>query len=81
MAPSSPEPPDYRPPIDPGQQPMERSPAQAAREAALAEVSATLLNVEQAVRRADRAYRERLQATHKVLFRAAYFGGDQQRLM
>lgn len=73
---------------------------QAAREAAMAEVEETLLNIEQAIRRADRAYRavvsragdanlehalsdalRQLEATRKTLFQAAYFAGDQQRLI
>ena len=43
----------YRPVIDPRSE-MERSPEQVAREAALHEVEETLLNIEQAIRRADR---------------------------
>jgi len=43
----------YRPVID-SRSEMERSPEQAAREAALHEVEETLLNIEQAIRRADR---------------------------
>lgn len=43
----------YRPVVDPRSD-MERSPEQAARELALHEVEATLLNIEQAIRRADR---------------------------
>jgi hypothetical protein len=44
----------YRPVID-SRSEMERSPEQAAREAALHEVEETLLNIEQAIRRADHA--------------------------
>jgi hypothetical protein len=43
----------YRPVID-SRSEMERSPEQVAREAALHEVAETLLNIEQAIRRADR---------------------------
>lgn len=43
----------YRPVIDSGSE-MERSPDQAAREAAMHEVEETILNIEQAIRRADR---------------------------
>jgi hypothetical protein len=43
----------YRPVIDSRSQ-MERSPEQVAREDALREVEETLLNIEQAIRRADR---------------------------
>jgi hypothetical protein len=45
--------PVYRPVVDPRGD-MERSPEQAARETALHEVEETLLNIEQAIRRADR---------------------------
>jgi hypothetical protein len=44
---------DYRPVIEPRSE-TERSPEQIARELALHEVEATLLNIEQAIRRADR---------------------------
>jgi hypothetical protein len=44
---------DYRPVIESGSE-MERSPEQIAREAALHEVEETLLNIEHAIRRADR---------------------------
>lgn len=43
----------YRPVVDPSSD-MERSPEQAASEAALHEVEETILNIEQAIRRADR---------------------------
>lgn len=43
----------YRPVID-SRSEMERSPEQAARETAMHEVEETLLNIEQAIRRADR---------------------------
>lgn len=43
----------YRPVID-SRSEMERSPEQVAREDALREVEETLLNIEQAIRRADR---------------------------
>jgi hypothetical protein len=46
----------YRPVVDPRCD-MERSPEQAARELALHEVEETLLNIEQAIRRADRGRR------------------------
>ncbi|PZS38723.1 MAG: hypothetical protein DLM62_12175 [Pseudonocardiales bacterium] len=45
---------DYRPVIDPRSE-MERSPEQVAREDALRQVEETLLNIEEAIRRADRA--------------------------
>jgi soluble cytochrome b562 len=44
---------DYRPVIE-SRSEMERSPEQIAHEAALHEVEETLLNIEQAIRRADR---------------------------
>jgi hypothetical protein len=44
---------EYRPVIE-SRSEMERSPEQIAREAALHEVEETLLNIEQAIRRADR---------------------------
>lgn len=48
--------PDYTPIVD-DSSPMARTPDQVACEAAMREVSETLLNIEQAVRRADRAHR------------------------
>ncbi len=45
---------DYRPVIDPRSD-MERSPEQVAHEDALHQVEQTLLNIEEAIRRADRA--------------------------
>lgn len=45
---------EYRPVIDPRSD-MERSAEQVAREAALHQVEETLLNIEEAIRRADRA--------------------------
>jgi hypothetical protein len=44
----------YRPVIDPRSE-MERSPEQVTHEAAMHEVEQTLLNIEQAIRRANRA--------------------------
>lgn len=44
---------EYRPVIEPGSTP-ERSPQDVAREQAMHEVEQTLLNVEEAIRRADR---------------------------
>jgi hypothetical protein len=58
---------DYRPVID-SRSESERSPAQVAREAALHEVEETLLNIEQAIKRADRARR------------TIPAGGDEQNL-
>lgn len=46
----------YRPVIDPPSD-SERTPGQVAREAALHEVEETLLNIEQAIKRADRGRR------------------------
>jgi hypothetical protein len=45
---------DYRPVVE-SRSDTERSPGQVAREAALHEVEETLLNIEQAIKRADRA--------------------------
>lgn len=47
---------DYRPVVE-SRSDTERSPDQVAREAALHEVEETLLNIEQAIKRADRARR------------------------
>jgi hypothetical protein len=90
---------EYRPVID-SRSDMERSPEQVARETALHEVEETLLNIEQAIRRADRGRKSiplegagrnlrlcldtavaQLEAVLKELFQAAYFGGEQQRLI
>ncbi len=45
---------EYRPVVDP-RPVMERGPEQVAREAALHQVEETILNIEQAIKRADRA--------------------------
>ena len=52
--------PDFARPLAPvvGAEPAALSPEQVAREAALREVGETLLNIETAIRRADRARRE-----------------------
>jgi len=46
--------PDYRPVVD-DRADLERSPAQVAHEAAMTEIAETLANIEQAIRRAERA--------------------------
>lgn len=49
--------PEYHPVIGDSTDSMQLTPQQAAHEAAMAEVEETLLNIEQAIRRADRAHR------------------------
>lgn len=49
--------PEYRPVLDPDRAGLERSPDQVAHEDAMREVEETLLNVEHAIRRAERAHR------------------------
>lgn len=91
--------PDYRPVVD-DRSHLGRTHEQAAAEHAATEAAETLLNIEQAIRRADRARRAvpsggaqhnlhvaldaavgDLEAARKRLFEAAYFGGDQQRIL
>lgn len=57
---------------------MQQSAEQAADEAAMAEVEETLLNIEQAIRRADRAYRSVVASGHSANVELALKDAVQQ---